>query len=214
MRKGVHTIRLIIFLILFFLPRFAAADSIVFQGSISQSTADGTGPAVNNASLNNISDGDAFTVSIDFPGSIISSGTFPFSGATVIFTDTTAGVAETNFGVSSITVSADGALDDVSFSGCLLSGSGCLLGNVLSANFAIAAASLNSQNVAASTIFGLSPALDLLEDDGTTDIQGSVGLYSYRGVATSIPEPSTLPTIIAGMAALVVIWVFGCRRSG
>jgi len=214
MQEGVRTIRLIIFLTLFFLPRFAAADSIVFQGSISQSTADGTGPAVNNASLNNISDGDTFTVSIDFPGSVTSSGTFPFSGATVIFTDTTAGVAETNFGVSSFTVSADGVLDDVSFSGCLLSGSGCLLGNVLSANFAIAAASLNSQNVAASTIFGLSPALDLLEDDGTTDIQASVGLYSYHGVATSIPEPSTLPTIIAGIAALVVIWVFGCRRSG
>jgi hypothetical protein len=210
MREGVRTIRLIIFLTLFFLPQFAAADSIVFQGSITQSTPDGTGPAVNNASLNNISDGDTFTVSVDFAGSITSSGTFPV--AAVIFTDTTAGAVEANFGASSITVSAGGTLDDISFFGCLLSGSGCLLGNALSANFQIAAASLNSQNVAASTIFGLNPALDLLEDDGTTDIQGSVSLYSYHGIATAIPEPSTLSTIIAGMVALAVILALRLQR--
>jgi hypothetical protein len=213
MREGVRAICLLTFLILFFLPHFAAADSIVFQGSITQSTADGTGPAVNNVSLNSISDSDAFTVSIDFAGSITSPGTFPLSGDTVVFTDINPGVIENNFGVSSITVSADGAFDDISFSGCLLSGSGCLLGNALSANFQIPAASLNFQNVGASTIFGLTPALDLLEDDGTTDIQGSVSLYSYRGIVTSSPEPSTFSAMIAGIVALAVICVLVGKRS-
>jgi hypothetical protein len=37
------------------------ADTLTIGGAINQSTQDGTGPAVNNPSLNNISDGDSTT---------------------------------------------------------------------------------------------------------------------------------------------------------
>lgn len=184
----------------------AFADTISFSGLITQSTSDGTGPAVNNLSLNGIADGDAFLVTLNFTGAITSAGTFPLAGATVSFTDAAALASETDFSSASFTVSPNGAFTDLSFLGCLNTGSGCLFGNMLTANFEIAAGMLNSQNVPATTIFGLSPAMDLLEDDGTTDIQGTVTSYSYVGASqTAVPEPSeALPLclLIAGMACV------------
>ena len=47
----------------------ALADTITFSGFITQSTPDGTGLAVNNPSLNAISDGDSFLVTLMFTGS-------------------------------------------------------------------------------------------------------------------------------------------------
>ncbi|HTQ86459.1 MAG TPA: hypothetical protein VMI93_09625, partial [Candidatus Solibacter sp.] len=55
-------------LVCFAIP--VSADTITVGGSITQSTADGTGPAVNNPDLNNIADGDAFTVVLGFTGAI------------------------------------------------------------------------------------------------------------------------------------------------
>jgi hypothetical protein len=81
---------------------------------------------------------------------------------------------------------------------CLTTGSGCPLGNQLDANFSIVAGGLNSQNVAA-TGMGLAP-LDLLEDDGVTDIHGSVTSYSQ----TAVPEPSSLD---------LSAWVLGAAAS-
>jgi hypothetical protein len=40
----------------------ASAEEITFGGEITQSTQDGTGPAVNNPSLNGIKDGDFYTM--------------------------------------------------------------------------------------------------------------------------------------------------------
>ena len=64
------------------------ADTITFGGEITQSTADGTGPAVNNPALNNIVDGDNFLVTLTFTGSVTAPGTYPFPDATLVFADT------------------------------------------------------------------------------------------------------------------------------
>src|SRR5271157_621757 len=164
----------------------ALADSITFGGVITQSTQDGTGPAVNNPSLNNIRDGDAYSVTLSFVGQITSLGTYDLTGSNLVFLTNSA--LEASFHFISLTVSADGSFDDISLLGCLTTGSGCNLGNELAANFRIPSGSLNSQNVAAQGIPNLNPSLDLLEDDGVTDIQGSVTTYSY----SPIPEPSTV----------------------
>ncbi len=160
------------------------ADTISFGGVITQSTEDGTGAAVNNPSLNNIKDGMIYSVFLDFAGSILAPGTYNLTGGTLLF-DNPAGAREKNFDFISLTVSPDGGFDDISLLGCLTTGGGCLLGNELTANFSIPAGSLNSQNVVASGIPGLNPSFDLLEDDGVTDIQGSVTGYSY------VPEPAS-----------------------
>lgn len=196
------------------LAEFAAADTISFQGVITQSTADGTGPAINNPSLNGIADGDTFVVTLNFLGSLTSPGTYPLPGATLLLNDTAAGINENGFGDLSITIAANGAFDDISFLGCLNSGSGCLIGNQLSSNFEIDGALLNSQNVPASTIFGLNPSLDLLEDDGSTDIQGSVNLYSYRGIVQNpIPEPATATMLCAGLLAIALRRLRALRQA-
>jgi hypothetical protein len=48
----------------------ALGDTITISGWITQSTADRTGPAVNNLSLNNILDGQAFTITLGLPGPV------------------------------------------------------------------------------------------------------------------------------------------------
>lgn len=161
----------------------ARADSIVFSGTISQSTQDGTGPAVNNPSLNAIQDGDLYRAVVVFAGSINGPATYNLTGGALAFFDPAASAAETSFNFISLTVSPDASFDDLSLLGCLSTGSGCLTGNQLTAEFRISSESLNSVNVTAQAIPGLTPSLDLLEDDGVTDIEGSVNNYSY------VPEP-------------------------
>ncbi len=182
-------------LVVFSMVGFAYADVLTFSGSITQSISDGTGPAVNNPSLNAIKDGDPFAVTLNINGSITSPGTYTnFSGA--IFSDTAVPAGETSFGPISLTINPDGSgLDNISMLGCLTTGSGCPFGNQLAANFAIPVADLNAQNVVANGIPGLTP-LDLLEDDGTTDIQGMISGYSYT---SSVPEPSTLSLLCLGV---------------
>lgn len=181
----------------------AAADTLSFSGLITQSTESGTGPAVNNPDLNNVLLGDAFTVTIDFLGAINAPGTYPLAGASLLWLDSTTPTSESSFDSVSISVIADGAFYDISMLGCLTTGSGCLSSNQLDANFQILAAGLNSQNVAAQTIAGLSPAMDLLEDEGATDIQGSVTSYSYTpGSTSTVPEPSTIVPLTLAMLAL------------
>lgn len=167
----------------------AYAGTITFGGVITQSTQDGTGPAVNNTSLNAIATGDSYMVTLNFAGSITALGTYTLTGSLLGFEDPSAPAMESNFGLISLTVSADGAFDDLSLLGCVQSGSGCFVGNQLAVNFQIPSAQLNAQNVTAQAIPGLAPSLDLLEDDGITDIQGSVTQYSYT---SAVPEPSTL----------------------
>jgi hypothetical protein len=96
-------------------------------------------------------------------------------------------------------------MDEFSLLGCLSTGSGCLLGNQLDLNFMIPSSSLNLGSVVASAVPLLTP-LDLLEDDGTTDIQGSVTSYSYSPPSTApVPEPSTLIMLGGGLAMLTVL---------
>lgn len=186
----------------------AAADTITVSGTITQSTADGTGPAVNNASLNAISDGDTYAISLDFAGSITAPGTYDLTGGSLTFGDPTASASETAFAFISLTISPSGSSDELSLLGCLSTGSGCALGNQLDLNFAIPSGGLNALTAPASAISGLSPPLDLLEDDGSTDIQGSIATYSYSPPIASAPEPGSLPVLFFGFAAVGVhrIW--------
>src|SRR6266567_3282382 len=188
---------------LFLLAGFANvafADIISFGGAIIQSTQDGTGPAVNNPGLNNIQDLQSYLVTLMFTGSITAPGTYNLTGANLTFSDATAAATETGFGSISLTITANAGFDDFSLLGCLTTGSGCLFGNQLDANFRIPSAGLNSQNVAATGLDQPHP-LDLLEDDGITDIHGTISSYSYTGHVSAVPEPSTgvlLGCLLAG----------------
>ena len=162
---------------------------------------------MNNPALNNIVDGDAYTVEIDFPGSIVAPGAFnPLTRASMIFTDGL--VTETRFSSVFLTVSVDSnpTLYDISLLGCLSTGSACGVGNDLSANFAVAVASFNSLSAPAQFIPGLVPSFDLLEDDGVTDIQGTISSFSNSSTAvpSSVPEPSSMVVTLAfGLLAML-----------
>ena len=176
------------------LANFAVGGVITFGGQIAQSTQDGTGPAMNNPALNKIGDLESFLVVLGFPGSIAGPGTYALTSLT--FSDPAAPANETSFDVIGLTVTSNGGFDEFSLLGCLTSGGGCLAGNQLDANFKIPIASLNSQGVAATGLDQPHP-LDLLEDDGITDIQGSISSYSY------VPEPSPVFLVGGVFAALV-----------
>ncbi len=185
----------------------AAADQIVFSGAISQSLADSGQQPTNNPDLINIADGDAFTVTFDFPGSITGPGLFQPATFSLQFLVASSPnpTLESNFVSASLSVltdASDSTAFDISMLGCL---AGCLSGNSLSANFLIPAAGLNSQNVAAQIIPGLFPQLDLLEDGGNTDIQGSVSKYSY------VPEPSAV--VPSAFILALMAWVLRRRQQ-
>ena len=180
------------------------ADSIVFGGTITQSTLDGTGPAVTNLSLNDIRDGDAYTVTFSFPGAIIPSLVF---GPSLVFTDTTHPATESSFFLLNLSIIGDGSFDDFSLIACLATGGGCDVGNQLTANFKIPAAMLHSQNVPAIGLDEPHP-LDLLEDENTDtplDIHGSIASYSYNGPTAAVPEPSALVPLGCALAALLAV---------
>jgi hypothetical protein len=177
------------------------AGTISWSGSVTESTEDGTGPAVNNPSLNGIFDFQAYSVTLSFTGSIATPGTYNnLTGATLTFTDASASATEAGFASVFLTIAANGGFDDFSVLGCLTAGSGCAFGNQLDSTFRIPAAGLNSsQNVTATGLDQPHP-LDLLEDDGTTEIQGIITVYSYTG-SSPAPEPSSLG--LSCLAAMV-----------
>jgi len=74
----------------------------------------------------------------------------------------------------------------------------------------IPAASLNNQNVAALGIPNLLP-FDLLEDDGVTDIQGSITSYSYMSTSP-VPEPASCVFAAFGFAAVALKSILRHRR--
>jgi hypothetical protein len=172
------------------------ANTITIGGTINQSTQDGTGPAANNPSLNNILDGALFTVNLSFNEAVTSPGTYSLSGLSLVFGVAAANSIENTFNSASLTVTQFGAFDQVSVLACLATGSGCNQGNELDLNFMVASTSLNAQNVAAIGIPNLVP-LDLLEDDGVTDLHGVVTNYSY----TPVPEPGG--TVFVGVGLIV-----------
>ena len=179
----------------------ANATTILISGSILQSTQDGTGPAVNNPSLNAIHDNDLYSLTLIFGGGISTPGLYNLTGSSFLFNDTAASATENAFNLISLTVTANGSFDDISMLGCLTTGSGCLVGNQLTANFRILAASLNSMNVMATGLDQFHP-LDLLEDDGLTDIHGSITGYSYISTGPTVPEPATGALVISALAML------------
>ena len=190
------------------LAHTATAGVIGLSGSITQSTQDGTGPATNNSSLNGIADGDSWHATLTFDGSILAPGTYnSLTNASLSFSDSAAGASELSFGLISLTISETFGLDQFSLFGCLTTGSACAAGNQLSATFEILAANLNSPDTPAIGLDQPHP-LDLLEDDGTTDIQGSITHYSYTNPAASAPEPSALALLGCGLALLSA----GCRK--
>lgn len=178
------------------------ADVIAISGTINQSTEDGTGPAENNPSLNDIKDGELYTFSLDFTGSITAPGTYDLTGSSLLFSVAVAGAVESSFDFVSLTVAQSGGFDQLSILGCLTTGSACNQGNELDLNFTISSANLNGQNVAAQGDLNLLP-LDLLEDDGVTDIHGLITTYSYTSAA-AVPEPASFMLLASGLAAVAL----------
>ena len=191
-------------LIIAVLSAFAShgfAGVITINGVITQAVSDGTGPAVNNPALNNILDGDAFTVTLTFPGSItgVSPTPYDLSSGLLQFLDTTQGVGEANFALISLSVTTAGPnLDNLSLLGCL-AGTDCSA-DFLTVNFQIQDSALHSSNVAVTPLDQPHP-LDLLEDGGTTDIHGVTTIYSYTSTATAAPEPATVFLLASAVAA-------------
>ena len=181
----------------------AYADSFSIGGTITQSSPEGTGPAFNNPSLNNVADGDTWMLSLPFDGAIRGPGTYSsLANSNPTFSDATAGASEGDVGFTSLSISQVGGLDAFSLFGCLNTGSGCFFGNDLSVSFQIAAADFSSSSAVAA---GMDPPhpLDLLEDDGTTDIQGSITSYGYTAAAAAqTPESSSLYFLAEGLAFL------------
>ncbi len=178
------------------------ADTLTVAGLITQSTQDGTGPAVNNPSFNNIADGASYLAGLSFRGSIHSTGTFDLTGSAFSFSVGAASALESSFESISLTVAPFGGLDQVSILACLTTGSACNQGNELELDFTIASVDFNNQNVVAQGVLNLLP-LDLLEDDGVTDIHGSVANYSYIS-DSRVPEPSAPALAALGLVAIVV----------
>ena len=178
------------------------ADDITIGGTISQSTQDGTGPAVNNPGLNSILDGDSHTTSLHFTGAITTPGTYDLTGSSLVFSDPSARATENSFNSISLTITQSGGVDEFSILACLTTGSSCAVGNQLDLNFTISSSQLNSPHAAAESVPLLLP-LDLLEDDGATDIHGSVATYSYEpSFVTRVPEPVPFMLLCCGLFAV------------
>jgi PEP-CTERM motif len=196
--------------LLLFVSLFVAhsyAGSLVLNGSITQSTSDGTGPASLNPTLNSIQDAQSYTLTLNFAGSLPGSGTFDLTGSSLLFSVTDAPAVENNFSSISLTISPDGADQDFSLLACL-AGADCATGNFLSASFSVPSGSLGLPNVPATGLDQPHP-LDLLEDDGVTDIQGTITSYSAAFISP-VPEPSSF--FLAALTLAGAAIVFAARR--
>jgi hypothetical protein len=121
-------------------------------------------------------------------------------------------VTETDFTSGILAVFTSGSNAGFGASGCVGSGSGCNQGNSLSLSFQIPLASLNTINIPAQAIAGINP-LDLLEDDGVTDIQGNVHSASFDSTA-SVPEPSALLLVGLGLVGLALRLKYYVKQKG
>jgi PEP-CTERM motif len=201
-REGMSRVHIALLLGLFGLAAGVRADTIYVSGTITQDLADSGGVAINNPSLNNINDGDSFTVTLAFLGSI--TGPQMTNLTSAVFVDNTAAASEDGFISAEVNIIAAAPEDQFEVLGCLLDPVSCTQGNELDLNFQIAATGLNQFGVGAEDIPDLSPSLDLLEDGGNSEIQGAVNSYSYQAAAAPVPEPSTFGLLLIAMAAVGV----------
>jgi hypothetical protein len=180
----------------------AHGGTITITGTVTQDTADLGTTAVANPSLNNILDGDAYSVVLNFPGAISSPGMSSLTS--ILFTDPAAGASESAFISGSVTIAQMSGEDVFSGLGCMIDPSTCLQGNELDLNFQIPASGLTQSGVVAQGVPGIIPSMDLLEDGGSTDIQGTVTGYSQTAPETAtVPEPSTIVFSLLGGAFLL-----------
>jgi hypothetical protein len=188
-------------LLSFAMGRMATAGTITFSGTITQPVDPGN-PASNN-SLNAIQDLDSYIVTLVFPGTLTVPSVYDLTGSSLTFSDPGASASESAFGSISLTLTQSAGVDVFSLLGCLTTGDGCNQGNELDADFQIPAASFNGLNVVAIGLDQPHP-LDLLEDDGVTDVQGSITSYSLVQDVSSVPEPSSVS--LTAIAALALLW--------
>jgi hypothetical protein len=187
------------------------AGTITITGLITQDLADSGATAVANPSLNSIQDGDQFTVALTFAGSITTPGTYALTS--ILFNDAAAAASEGAFISGIMTITDNLGFDQFSVLGCLVDPSTCLQGNELDLNFEIPDTQLNQSGVAAQAVPLLSPSLDLFEDSANTEVQGSIGGYSYPGGA-QLPEPSTFMLIAAAGCCLAAKYkLFGGKND-
>lgn len=188
--------------LLFFSCVFAAtapASTITLTGSVTQSTVDGTGPALSNPSLNNITDGEIFTLTLSPATDFTGPGLYVLTGSSLVFVVPAASATEGNFDVITLAVNRNGSFDDFSLLACLTA-TDCTSGNELTANFRIAAANIDGTAVPVTDLDQPHP-LDLLEDDGTTDLHASISTYTNTAQSL-LPEPNFLP--LCALASLVL----------
>ena len=185
------------------------ASTLLLGGSITQSTADGTGPAVSNNALNNIVDGQTFQVTLTSATPISAPGFYDLTGSSLVFSVPSAMASEERFGVTSLSLTQDGGYLDFSLYGCIADAD-CSIGNALSASFSIPAGSLGGSDVATTGLDEPHP-FELLEDDGVTDLHGSIGTYSNTALVTT-PEPAS--SVLVGSALLGTAALLWFRTGG
>jgi hypothetical protein len=196
MRVAVRRAVFAIACILFFVTA-GSADTITLSGSLFSVS---LGPSIFNPSLNSAQFGDEFMLQFTVVPSLAGPGVYSMTGAS--FTDVTASASETAIQSGTLSVSAAGS--DLVFSGfaCVQSGS-CSTGNELDLNFSIPQSLLIS-SASTMSVFGLKD-FELLEDDGATDLIGSLTRYQ------AIPEPSSALLIVSG---IIASFVFVKRHIG
>jgi hypothetical protein len=185
------------------LTGFAHAGSITLTGIVTQSTADSMVPAMSNPSLNNIADGDLFKITMNFAGLIGAPSSTSLSY--VAFADTTNAGGENAFISGKLVITQSAGVDQFFMLACLVDQNTCQQGNQLALNFALPQAQLQFGSATPQTIPGLLP-MDLLEDSGSTDIQGTLTTYAFRESAAPTPEPTAFALTglsLIGLAVLV-----------
>lgn len=176
--------------------------AITFTGAITQGIAELGGAPVANPTLASVTIGDPFTVTLSLPVSPGDSGTYPL--AAILFTDTLQNVSESAFISGTLIITTDGTTDYLTVLACLIDSVSCAAGNQLALNLTIPFGKTTAAGVSAGAVPGLLP-LDLLEDNGLTDIHGAITTYAFSAPAAATPEPATAllaALALGGLAAL------------
>lgn len=200
------------------------ADSIAITGQIYSVTVNNP---PSNASLLNVGL-DPFSAVLTFNLPDPASGTpFPggntyaLPGATLQFSDASAppsGASESNFDSITMTLFQSAGYDQFSVVARLPPDGNCSLGNELLLTFIGPSGSLsgntstNIPHAAFTSQNGGIPPVELLEDSGATDIQGSVSTYTYTP-SSPVPEPASFVLLGSGVLAWRRLFGSGSDRK-